>query len=165
MTSDVRFEFFMDNTNRTLGASTTRKHRRKKSESDSLAYSSSSQTEGESSDSSVTNEDDTKIARRIRMLLDDDVYSGQPTDSQNDGGPNRYVQRTNNTAQAPILDVQRRKLPATVAPSDMSSNSGNTGLSPPPRHYRREITDTGTEVWYAKWWMCGFTDALNINSN
>jgi len=56
--------------------------------------------------------------------------------------------------------------PGTMASSDVSLSSlgSNNPSSPPPR-YRRVSSDQATEVWYAKWWMCGFTDALNINSN
>lgn len=60
--------------------------------------------------------------------------------------------------------------PSTMVSSDVSlsssgtHNNSNNPSSPPPR-YRRVSPDQTTEVWYAKWWMCGFTDALNINSN
>lgn len=52
----------------------------------------------------------------------------------------------------------------TLVTSDVSLSSAGTPSSPPPR-YRPASSDQATEVWYAKWWMCGFTDALNINSN
>lgn len=57
--------------------------------------------------------------------------------------------------------------PACVASSDFSSGGGSgsshTPSSPtPPRH--KKLPEEGTEMWYAKWWMCGFTDALNLNS-
>jgi len=56
--------------------------------------------------------------------------------------------------------------PNTMASSDVSLGSmgSSNPSSPPPRH-RPVNKELGTEVWYAKWWMCGFTDALNINSN
>jgi hypothetical protein len=52
----------------------------------------------------------------------------------------------------------------TMVSTDIS-NSGSTH-TPPPRHVKR-IGDDGNnnEVWYQKWWMCGFTDALNLNSH
>lgn len=54
--------------------------------------------------------------------------------------------------------------PKNVAASDSSFGNNSNPSSPPPRH-KRVISDQGsTEVWYAKWWMCGFTDALNLNS-
>lgn len=59
--------------------------------------------------------------------------------------------------------------PAGVASSDFSSGGGSgsshTPSSPtPPRHAKKMMDKEGTEMWYAKWWMCGFTDALNLNS-
>jgi hypothetical protein len=51
-----------------------------------------------------------------------------------------------------------------------STNTGSNGSSgtpstPPPRHSGRKMTAQETEVWYQKWWMCGFTDALNLNQH
>jgi len=56
------------------------------------------------------------------------------------------------------------KSPATVITDATSSvHSGTIPSSPPPRHDKK-MSD-GKEFWYAKWWMCGFTDALNLNSS
>jgi len=44
--------------------------------------------------------------------------------------------------------------------------TASTPSTPPPRHVKRmsaEDHDGVVEVWYQKWWMCGFTDALNLN--
>lgn len=32
--------------------------------------------------------------------------------------------------------------------------------TPPPAPRRESRSDTEDSLWYAKWWMCGFTDAL-----
>lgn len=44
--------------------------------------------------------------------------------------------------------------------------TASTPSTPPPRHGKRMSAEEhdGVEVWYQKWWMCGFTDALNLNS-
>lgn len=62
---------------------------------------------------------------------------------------------------------KRQQFSPPMVPSDvsLSSQGPNTPTSPPPRYSRRVSPDHTTEVWYAKWWMCGFTDALNINAN
>lgn len=46
-----------------------------------------------------------------------------------------------------------------------SNGSCGTPSTPPPRHSSRKMTAQETEVWYQKWWMCGFTDALNLNQH
>lgn len=51
--------------------------------------------------------------------------------------------------------------PATVAASELSHGSCGTPHTPPPRHAKK-ISEDGTEVWYLKWWMCGFPDSLNF---
>ena len=45
--------------------------------------------------------------------------------------------------------------------------TASTPSTPPPRHVKRMSAEDhdGVEVWYQKWWMCGFTDALNLNSS
>ena len=42
----------------------------------------------------------------------------------------------------------------------MTDGLDDSGSSPPPR-YGKKIVDQQNEVWYAKWWMCGFADAFN----
>jgi len=171
---------------------TRKQHRRKKSH-ESLTYSSSSQA-GESTDSEFDDDNRRNHQNQevsgyasdsLKYSEDDEPYTGQTSDSNgNDGGCNRHImvfqnrqisdnssggsRRTNITHSKTKKKNKSKKeiiSPATVL-SDMSFSSGtNTGSSPPPRPYnRREITDA-TEVWYAKWWMCGFTDSLNINAN
>ena len=50
-------------------------------------------------------------------------------------------------------------------PGSGSERSGTpTPSTPPPRHVKKMSADE-SEVWYQKWWMCGFTDALNLNGN
>lgn len=50
-------------------------------------------------------------------------------------------------------------------PGSGSDRSGTpTPSTPPPRHVKKMSSDE-SEVWYQKWWMCGFTDALNLNGN
>ena len=47
--------------------------------------------------------------------------------------------------------------PTTVS-ADISNGSAHT---PPPRHVKRLSADDNNELWYQKWWMCGFTDAFS----
>lgn len=44
------------------------------------------------------------------------------------------------------------------------SRPRSKGSPTPPRHVKR-LSGDESEVWYQKWWMCGFTDALNLNSD
>jgi hypothetical protein len=51
---------------------------------------------------------------------------------------------------------------STRSKTPTASNASTT----PPRHVKRMLAQDydGVEVWYQKWWMCGFTDALDLNS-
>jgi len=114
---------------------------------------------------------------------DDDQGPGQPSSSSEkivfspaSHGESRIkrVHRTNGTSTSTPNNGKHLKSrvnsfssPAGVASSDFSSGGGSgsshTPSSPtPPRH--KKVSEEGTEMWYAKWWMCGFTDALNLNS-
>lgn len=35
--------------------------------------------------------------------------------------------------------------------------------TPPPRHSSQKSVKDDAEVWYQSWWMCSFTDSLNLN--
>lgn len=124
------------------------------------------------------------VADSLNLSDDDsiDIYNhpriitGQPSDSQgNDGGgitdevifteaehyeygrrfrhPKRSSPRTQKKVGRGVSS------PATVI-HDGLDESGSTPTSPPPR-YGKKNTDQQNEVWYAKWWMCGFADAFN----
>lgn len=86
-----------------------------------------------------------------------------PASNYSDTGKgNKHRNLSVRTSQSP----SRRaiKSPATVISDATSSvHSNTTPSSPPPRHAKK-ISD-GKDIWYAKWWMCGFTDALNLNSS
>jgi len=144
----------------------------------SLTYSSSSQA-GESSDSSCDETGNRPKTHREK------VKKYHQRKAQREGGMRREVSNAADSLnysedeeslyrQQEFLDTTGDKSsyknqpfsPGTMASSDVSLSSlgSNNPSSPPPR-YRRVSSDQATEVWYAKWWMCGFTDALNINSN
>lgn len=91
----------------------------------------------------------------------------------------RKVAAESNMRQKHFTPISKKELnrpssyssPAAVASSDFSSGGGSGSMSShtpssptPPRHAKKKMTnEEATEMWYAKWWMCGFTDALNLN--
>ena len=86
----------------------------------------------------------------------------QPSDSHgNDGGGFKKVEPS-------PKGVTHKKTssfsPTSAIAPDLQSCSGSnsTPSTPPPRHSARKMM-SHDEVWYQKWWMCGFTDALNLN--
>jgi len=122
------------------------------------------------------------VADSLNLSDDDsiDIYNhpriitGQPSDSQgHDGGgfndgatfkeaehyeygrrfrhPKRSSPRSHKKSMGRGVSS-----PATV----MTDGLDDSGSSPPPR-YGKKIVDQQNEVWYAKWWMCGFADAFN----
>lgn len=88
--------------------------------------------------------------------------SGQQSDSHaHDGGG---FNKCGNTPKS-IANKQNDASPTSVAADINSCCAGSNGTpnSPPPRHDSRKKMSHHDEVWYQKWWMCGFTDALNLN--
>lgn len=92
---------------------------------------------------------------------------GQPSDSRHD---QRFAYPQNDHTPVPASITRRSwTTPNSTRPKVSSSpsivsdfSSINSGVSPPPRHAKK-ISSGEAEVWYQKWWMCGFTDALNFN--
>lgn len=89
------------------------------------------------------------------------ISSGQPSSSHiRDGGrhPRGHVVVSNKPHRS---TPNSRKTTSdfsspTMVSTDISNGSAHT---PPPRHVKRISDDS--EVWYQKWWMCGFTDAFS----
>lgn len=161
------------------------------SDADSMTYSASSSQAGESTDSSSFDYGGFQYLEKEQQRLrnngmvgnynrqnsgvdslgysDDDfdgepyqnygtTIAGQPSDSyEND---RRFYPKTSPSPKS----ITHQKSPVSIA-GDFHSSSGSTGTpnTPPPRHSSRKMTAQETEVWYQKWWMCGFTDALNLN--
>jgi len=115
---------------------------------DSLGYSDDDDEEG----------DLTAYAYSINAATT--PVGSQPSDSHgHDGGGVSKRNRHTTTMKSSHF-----KSPVSAATSDLSCTGSNgTPNTPPPRHARKVISHD-TEVWYAKWWMCGFTDALNLNT-
>jgi len=90
------------------------------------------------------------------------TISGQPSDSYgNDHGGFKKVE------PSPKGVTHKRNSsfsPTSAMTPDLQSCSGSnsTPNTPPPRPSARKMM-SHDEVWYQKWWMCGFTDALNLN--
>lgn len=92
--------------------------------------------------------------------------SGQRSSSNgNDGGYNHNMHRAEiSKTKCRSTPNHHRKTsssdfnsPTTVS-ADISNGSAHT---PPPRHVKRLSADGNNELWYQKWWMCGFTDAFS----
>lgn len=107
------------------------------------------------------------------------TISGQPSNSYaHDGGSSSYsksgpspksiTHKKNGSATSPVsiaADLNSCAGSGSVSASG-GSGSASTPNTPPPRHSARKMMmGDNTEVWYQKWWMCGFTDALNLNPN
>jgi len=106
--------------------------------------------------------------------------SGQQSASQgHDGGTSKCVFAPANSNGFPRYNQNSKSTPnqlkkrgeavfssPTMVSTDISSSETGTPSTPPPRHVKNiSADDDDVEVWYQKWWMCGFTDALNLNSN
>jgi hypothetical protein len=102
----------------------------------------------------------------------------QPSDSYGpDGGGDGLVQEVQQTGPmtedivfAPANPVDRhrkgarksRKTKSSVSPKEERPKP--IGTPPPAPKRMPEVKETRPEedsLWYAKWWMCGFTDALS----
>ncbi len=72
--------------------------------------------------------------------------------------------RTNSYSKKKPLSSSTNFSPTSIN-ADLNSCTGSNGTlnTPPPRHSSKKSLSHDTEVWYQKWWMCGFTDALNLN--
>lgn len=91
-------------------------------------------------------------------------HSEQPGQSSNGFGHDGGASITFTQATEDYNAQNQRKQSKSRNNEILGSPKGvAAAASPPPRH-KRVVSDPGTEVWYAKWWMCGFTDALNLNS-
>lgn len=93
------------------------------------------------------------------------LQSRQPSDSYAHDGGSAFSK----TGPSPkSINKVYKKFPvssplsATADLNSCSAGSNGTPNTPPPRHSARKMM-THDEVWYQKWWMCGFTDALNLN--
>lgn len=86
------------------------------------------------------------------------TISGQPSDSYAHDGGSAFSK----TGPSPKKFPGSSPVSATADLNSCSAGSNGTPNTPPPRHSARKMM-THDEVWYQKWWMCGFTDALNLN--
>jgi len=143
-------------------------HRKFSNTSDSLNYSE---------------DDDASFRRELRDMtgqssngyghdgggngLIDPKFTSPPTATAFHKASTRHSFRKGSSSGKKQPLSKRQPFSPTMVPSDvsLSSQGTNTPSSPPPRYSKRMSPDHATEVWYAKWWMCGFTDALNINAN
>jgi hypothetical protein len=122
--------------------------------------------------------------------LANDFFSGQPSDSYGpDGGGIGLVRETQQSgpmtqnivfAPADPVDRHHRKnskgsrssrtrsktspnVPGSPKGEQHRPSSNAKGTPPPAPRRVQEVNDTRCDedsLWYAKWWMCGFTDAL-----
>lgn len=62
-------------------------------------------------------------------------------------------------AADPVNDNKKAKSPKKKVARRRRSKAGS---STPPRPRTKEVEETNEphEVWYTKWWMCGFQDAF-----
>lgn len=158
----------------------------------SLTYSSSSQA-GESTDSEIDCYERVNMNRKVSNTADSLNYSeddeaslhrqqmrdttGQSSNSYgHDGGSGIEPKLTtppmthDKSSRRRVSSKSSRKhasptMGLVASDVSLSSTGTNTPSSPPPRYHKRMSADHATEVEYSKWWMCGFTDALNFNSN
>eukprot|EP00557_Chaetoceros_sp_GSL56_P014475 CAMPEP_0176484992 /NCGR_PEP_ID=MMETSP0200_2-20121128/4806_1 /TAXON_ID=947934 /ORGANISM="Chaetoceros sp., Strain GSL56" /LENGTH=277 /DNA_ID=CAMNT_0017881615 /DNA_START=841 /DNA_END=1674 /DNA_ORIENTATION=- len=84
---------------------------------------------------------------------------------------NRSIKINNYSRSTPKKRAESDFSSPTMVSTDIStpgSGSDRSGTptpsTPPPRHVKKMSSDEN-EVWYQKWWMCGFADALNLNGN
>jgi hypothetical protein len=91
---------------------------------------------------------------------------GQPSDSRHDPHHGQILHQSPtppSTSRKSSSTPSQQRPKTTSSPSIVSDFiSVNSGATPPPRHAKK-LSSGEAEVWYQKWWMCGFTDALNLN--
>lgn len=110
------------------------------------------------------------------------VWSSQPSDSFAHDGGSSYKSSSHGHGRGSVhvpapepsprnIHHKHKKLSSAAFSSpqsisaDLNSCAGSNGTpnTPPPRPSSKKSLSHDTEVWYQKWWMCGFTDALNLN--